>query len=217
VEAIEALKRLKWKYPHLKIKDRFIVDKILDECQLYQNTLAVIHTQIVLQYKKKAVAIESKEENEARNGLIHVLEQRLDRQLQRIFRFLGIKYPPNDVDPILNTIINGKEEQRIHAIEFLDNILNSQLKKELIPLAESILLDSNSEEKIKKLNLKVLSELECYHELLKRKDVKLKFAVLYLIEKSNTANYKPLLEMVLINETNKKIRAKTESLLKAIS
>ncbi|WP_452233147.1 Npt1/Npt2 family nucleotide transporter [Lacinutrix sp. MEBiC02595] len=217
VEAIEALKRLKWKYPNLKIKDRFIVDKILDECQLYQNTLAVIHTQIVLQYKKKSVAIESKEENEARNGLIHVLEQRLDRQLQRIFRFLGIKYPPNDVDPILKTIINGKEEQRIHAIEFLDNILNSQLKKELIPLAESILLDANSEEKIKKLNLKVLSELECYHELLKRKDVKLKFAVLYLIEKSNTANYKSLLEMVLINETNKKIRAKTESLLQTIS
>lgn len=217
IGAIESLKRLKWKYPNLKIKDRFIVDKILDECQLYQTTLAVIHTQIVLQYKKKSLATESKDENEARNGLIHLLEQRLDRQLQRIFRFLGIKYPPNDVDPILNTIINGKEEQRIHAIEFLDNILNSQLKKELIPLAESVLLDSNSEEKIKKLNLKVLSELECYNELLKRKDVKLKFAVLYLIEKSNTANYKPLLEMVLINETNKKIRAKTESLLQTTS
>ncbi|PNW26600.1 Npt1/Npt2 family nucleotide transporter [Formosa algae] len=217
VEAIEALKRLKWKYPQLKIKDRFIVDKILDECQLYQNTLAVLHTQIVLQYKKKALAPqESKEENEARNGLIHLLEQRLDRQLQRIFRFLGIKYPPHDVDPILNTIINGKEEQRIHAIEFLDNILNSQLKKELIPLTESILLDSNSEEKIKKLNLKVLSEVECYNELLKRKDVKLKFAVLYLIEKSNTANYKSLLEMVLINETNTKIRTKTELLLQTI-
>ncbi|QXP59169.1 Npt1/Npt2 family nucleotide transporter [Olleya sp. HaHaR_3_96] len=217
IEAIEALKRLKWKYPHLKIKDRFIVDKILDECQLYQNTLAVIHTQIVLQYKKKSGASESKDETEARNGLIHLLEQRLDRQLQRIFRFLGIKYPPTDVDPIFNTMIHGQEEQRLHAIEFLDNILNSQLKKELIPVAESMLLDSNSEEKIKKLNLKVLSELECYNELLKRKDIKLKFAVLYLIEKSNTANYKPLLELVLINETNTKIRTQTENLLRLIS
>ena len=80
-----------------------------------------------------------------------------------------------------------------------------------------MLLDSNSEEKIKKLNLKVLSELECYNELLKRKDIKLKFAVLYLIEKSNTANYKPLLELVLINETNKKIRTQTENLLRLIS
>ena len=170
-----------------------------------------------LQYKKKASATESKDENEARNGLIHVLEQRLDRQLQRIFRFLGLKYPPTDVDSILNTIINGKEEQRIHAVEFLDNILNSQLKKELIPVAESVLLNSNSEEKIKKLNLKVLSEIECYHELLKRKDVKLKFAVLYLIEKSNPSKYKLLLEMVLIHETNIKLRANIKNILSLIS
>ncbi|QDO94758.1 hypothetical protein FNB79_12555 [Formosa sediminum] len=213
IEAIEALKRLKWKYPNLKIKDDYIVHQILDECQLYQNTLAVIHTQIVLQYKKKATATETKEENEARIGLIHVLEQRLDRQLQRIFRFLGIKYPPQDVDPILNTIMNGKEEQRVHAVEFLDNILNSQLKKELIPVAESVILTSNSEEKIKKLNLKVFSEAECYHELLKRKDVKLKFAVLYLIEKSNPLKYKVLLETVLTQETNAKLIANIKNIL----
>ena len=56
-------------------------------------------------------------------------------------KVLGIKYPPNDVEPILNIILNGKEEQRIHAIEFLDNILDNQLKKELIPIAESILVE----------------------------------------------------------------------------
>ena len=82
---------------------------------------------------------------------MQLLELRLDRQLQRIFRFLGIKYPPNDVEPILNIILTGKEEQRIHAIEFLDNILDSQLKKELIPIAESVLVEAISEEKIKKL------------------------------------------------------------------
>lgn len=213
IEAIEALKRLKWKYSHLKIKDQFIVDKILDECHLYQNTLSVIHSQIIIQYKKNTPTLESKDENDARKGLIQLLEQRLDRQLHRIFRFLGIKYHPNDVDPILNTIMHGKEEQRIHAIEFLDNLLNNQLKKELIPVAESIMLDINSEEKFKKLNLKVLSEIECYNALLKRKDIKLKFSVLYLIEKSDTTHFKPLLEMVLINETNLKIRAKTAAIL----
>jgi AAA family ATP:ADP antiporter len=181
IEAIEALKRLKWKYPHLYIKDRFIVDKILDECHLYQNTLSVIHSQIVIQYKKKENSKENIEIIEARNGLMLLLEQRLDRQLQRIFRFLGIKYPPNDVDPILNIILTGKEEQRIHAIEFLDNILDNQLKKELIPIAESVLVEAISEEKIKKLNLKMLSEEECYRTLLQRKDIKKKHAVLYFI------------------------------------
>ena len=215
IEAIEALRRLKWKHKHLQIKDRFIVDKILDECHLYQNTLAVIHSQIVIHYKKKEAKPESKNVDEARKGLINLLEQRLDRQLQRIFRFLGIKYPPNDVDSILNTILKGKEEQRIHAIEFLENILDSQLKKELIPVAESILIGIRSEENMKKLNLKVLSEIECYNELLKRKDVKLKLAVLYLIEKSNDPKFNPLLELILITDNNQKIKKKITEILAA--
>ncbi|MGC1204062.1 MAG: Npt1/Npt2 family nucleotide transporter [Flavobacteriaceae bacterium] len=214
VEAIEALKRLKWKHPNLIIKDHFIVDKIIDECALYQNTLSVIHSQIIIQFKKQSQNLENTEENSARNGLIQLLEQRLDRQLQRIFRFLGVKYPPNDVDPIFNTILNGKEEQRIHAIEFLDNILDKQLKKELIPVAESVLYETNSEENIKKFNIKILSETECYTALLKRKDIKLKLAVLYLIEKSNNPKFNPLLEMVLANDNNEKIRRRVEDILK---
>ena len=31
MEAIDAIKRLKWKYTHLKIKDRFVIDKVLDD------------------------------------------------------------------------------------------------------------------------------------------------------------------------------------------
>ena len=213
IEAIEALRRLKWKYDYLQIKDRFIVDRILDECQLYQNTLSVIHSQIVIHYKNKEQKPESKEVDDARKGLINLLELRLDRQLQRIFRFLGVKYPPNDVDPILNTILKGKEEQRIHAIEFLDNILDNQLKKELIPVAESIVIGTRSEENIKKLNLKVLSEIECYNELLKRKDFKLKLSVLYLIEKSYSSKFNPLIENILLTDTNQKIIKKINEIL----
>ena len=215
IEAIEALKRLKWKFPNLHIKDRFIVDKILDECFLYQNTLSVIHSQIVIQHKNMVLSENTNEITKARNGLIQLLEQRLDRQLQRMFKFLGLKYPPNDVEPILHIILTGKEEQRIHAIEFLDNILDIQLKKELIPIAESIVVDARSEEKIKKLNLKMLSETECYRTLLERKDSKLKLAVLYLIEKTNDSKFKPLVELVL-NDANKNIRNKALEILNKI-
>ncbi len=213
IAAIEALKHLKWKYSHLKIKDRFIVDKILDECELYQNTLSVIHTQIVLQYKKNPDKPETKEENVARNSLIQLLEQRLDRQLQRIFQFLGIKYPPQDVDPILNAILKGKEEQRIHAIEFLDNILDMQLKKELIPVAESMVQEGViSEENLKNLNVKVLSESESYMALLKRKDIKLKLAVLYLIEKTKDPKFTPILQKVS-EDPNEKVSRKSAEIL----
>lgn len=216
IGAIEALGRLKWKHPNLKIKDRFIIDNVLDECQLYQNTLSAIHSQIVIQYKKKDQNNENLEEVKARNGLIHLLEQRLDRQLARIFRFLGVKYPPHDVDPLLDIILNGKEEQRLHAIEFLDNILDYRLKTALIPIAESVLIDTFSEEKIKKLNLKVFRETECYQILLDRKDVKLNLAVLSLIEKTNDKKFKPIVELSL-TDSNKKIREKAAQILSSLS
>lgn len=212
IEAIDAIKRLKWNYSDLKIKDRFVVDKVLDECEMYQNTLSAIHSQIVVQYKKRNQFSETSEIEEARRGLIHLLEERLDRQLQRIFRFLGIKYPPTDIDPILNSILHGEEEQRIHAIEFLDNILNNQLKKELIPVAESVLIDTFSEEKIKMFNLKIFSEEECYSALLNRKDTKLKLAVLYLIEKTQNEKFIPILEKAS-KDLNVKIRNRAEEIL----
>ncbi|TYP97414.1 AAA family ATP:ADP antiporter [Tenacibaculum adriaticum] len=211
ISAIESLQKIKWDNNDIEIKDRHIIDIILDECDLYQNTLAAIHSQIVLQYKSKD-DIESKEERLARTALIDLLENRLDRQLKRIFKFLGMKYPPDDIDPVLKVILEGEEEQRIHAIEFLDNILDMQLKRELIPIAESILMDTASEEQIKKLNIRVPSELECFTQLLKRNDNKLKLTVLDLIEKTNDIKFKPLVEMIL-NNTDKKIKNKASEIL----
>ena len=214
MEAIEALKRLKWKQPQLMIQDRLLINRVLDECQLYQNTLSVIHSQIVLQHKKATLESEF-QVKEALNQLMALLEQRLDRQLQRIFSLLGIKYPPQDIDPILNTILMGGEEQRIHAIEFLDNILNAPLKRQLIPLAESMITETITEDQIKTLELKVFSEVECYHQLLRRKDAKLKFAVLYLIEQLRSEQFRPLLEWIS-NDPNEKIAHRAESILQAL-
>jgi len=143
------------------------------------------------------------------------LELRLDRQLQRVFQLLGIKYPPQDVDPILNAILKGKEEQRIHAIEFLDNILDIQLKKELIPVAESIIqVGVISEENLKNFNVKVLSESESYFALLSRKDMKLKLVILYLIEKTMDSKFNPLLEFVL-EDSNEKVKNRAAEILTA--
>lgn len=204
IEAIESLKRLKWKHKNLKVRDGFVIGKILDECQVYQNILSSLHSQIIISYKE--AKINTSQEIAARKGLMQILEQRLDRQLHRIFSFLGIKYLPEDIDPLLDIIRSGEEEQRAYAIEFLDNLLNIDLKKELIPIAESAFIDNEiSEDIIKKLNLQVYSEYKCYQILLERHDIKIKHAVLYLIEKSGEKRFIPLVKIVL-NDPSKLIR-----------
>ncbi|NJB70127.1 AAA family ATP:ADP antiporter [Saonia flava] len=215
IEAIESLRKLKWNNSGLEIKDRLIIDKILDECNLYQDTLAAIHSQIVTQYKKKDTNNESALEKKARTSLIELLENRLDRQLKRIFKFLGMKYPPEDIDSVLEVILDGKEEQRIHAIEFLDNILDIQLKRELIPIAESTLIDIASEERVKKLNIRVPSELECFTNLLQRNDNKLRLAVLNLIEKTNDKKFIPLVNLYT-NDQNNTLKRQANLVLKQL-
>lgn len=214
IEAIEALRRLHWADNHLIINDRFVINMVLGECQVHQHTLSVIHSHIILNHKDSGHLDENSELIEARNGLMNLLEHRIDRQLQRIFKLLGVKYPPEDIDPIWHNIVHGEEEQRINAIEFLDNILQAPLKRELIPVAESFLITTITEEKIKKLNLKIFSEIECYHILLERKDTKLKIAVLYLIEQSGNPKFKSLVEFAL-KDTNAKVQHKAQEILDA--
>ncbi len=214
IEAIEALKRLKWSENHLEVDDKLVIDRVLTECQIYQTTLSVIHSHIVLQHRNKRKE-ENPELTEARNGLMNVLEHRIDRQLNRIFKLVGVKYPPGDIDPIFQSIVYGEEEQRINAIEFLDNILNNTLKRQLIPVAESMPVSTLNEQKLKKLNLKIYSEVECYNLLMERKDSRLKMAVLYLIEQSKSPKFKFLVERAS-RDSHPKIQNRAQHILKTI-
>lgn len=211
VEAIESLKRLKWNNPKLVVKNKFVLSKILDECKKYQLTLSSIHSQILL--NKNDDTQKHNQEIEARQGLMTILEHRLDRQLHRIFKFLGLKFVPEEIEPIANIILKGKAEQRSNAIEFLDNILEHQLKRELIPIVESAFFDDQiTDELIKKFNLKSYSEYECYDVLLKLHDIKIKHAVLYLIKEKNSEEFIPLVEFV-INDSHESIRHQAQDTL----
>ena len=70
---------------------------------------------------------------EARKKLIHLLEHRLDENLERIFKLLELKYPPDEIDTVYKNIKSDKSDLRVNAIEFLDNLLEVNLKKVLIP------------------------------------------------------------------------------------
>ncbi|AJR03329.1 Npt1/Npt2 family nucleotide transporter [Siansivirga zeaxanthinifaciens] len=200
IEALEALQRLKWSNNNLIIKERFILDKVLEECKKYQTTLSTIHSQLPLSHLEKIPTEDLSEENKARKGLLTILEHRLDRELLRIFKFLGLKYLPDEIEPIFEILKKGQDSQRANAIEFLENILDNQLKHLLIPIAETVLIDDQlTEDIIKKFNLKSYTEYECYNILLQMHDLKIKHAVLYLIMQTNNTTFIPLVEMLIDN------------------
>ncbi len=136
---IAALHRLRRHHAHLSFDDKPIVRRLLGESELYLQTLAALRAEPV---RGDAQAQHRPEVTAAQAALRHALELRLDSNLQRIFRLLGLKYPPSDIDQVYLGICSDREELRSSAVEFLDNLLESSLKRAIIPIVESHMLGS---------------------------------------------------------------------------
>lgn len=213
-EALRTLTTLKQKFPYLKFDQKYVVRRIFAEANLYQDTLSALYAQNQLSSQKGDET--SNEIVIARKSLINLLERRLDGNLERIFRLLGLKYPTGDMMDIYHGIQSNKSDMRLNALEFLDNLLEPNLKKVLIPIVETAMLESISEEVIRNLNLVIPDEYNCLQMLLQGKDFRVKLATLYLIGQLKDQKYLPLIEDCL-NSEQEKVRAFAQSILEKIN
>ena len=179
--SILALKELRSEHGHLRINNHRLIVQLLSECNTYVNVLKVLYAQIlkIKSTSNKFNTINKK--HEARVSLITLLERRLEEDFERIFLFLGLIYPPEDVQAVYKGINSGQEDTKMNALEFLDNLLTSELKKALIPLVEANLLDSLTDEVLQILKLDVPDDHECFRILLQLKDQRIILSVLFLI------------------------------------
>lgn len=194
LEVIRALSIIRKSHPQLKF-DRFkVVAGIYEECKLHHQTLAAMHTQIIISYRnrKKSKKEISDSEREARTALLELLERRLDAGLERIFKLLGLRYQQKDVNIAYEGLLSEKQEAQTNAIEFLDNLLTGDLKRKLLPIIEDSALDTSSEVELQKIKNKIPTEMECFQLLLSENDTKVKLAVLYLITQQKEVKYIPI-------------------------
>jgi ATP/ADP translocase len=70
--------------------------------------------------------------------LCRALTEQLDRNLERIFRLLGLTYPPVDIHSAYLGIVSTRKALRASAVEFLDNLLSNDQKKYLLPIIDDI-------------------------------------------------------------------------------
>ena len=203
--ALESLIKLKIKYPHLVFNKKQILNSILDEAKLFLETLSALYVQQKgISEVKKASGKGDTKAFEAIRKLILLLEHRLDENLHRIFKLLELKYPPNEIDTVYKNIKSDKTDLRVNAIEFLDNLLEVNLKKVLIPIIETLLTETITRETLKSLNVRIASQHECLELLLKGKDMQIKRAVFDLIILQHDPQFIVLLEP-FVDHPDKKI------------
>lgn len=200
--ALVSLTRIKAKYQFLHFDKKMVISRILDEARLIQDTLSVLYLQTRLDKESKP---NNPELDNARKSLIDLLERRLDGGLERIFRLLGLRFPPDEINSAYKSFQSDKSDVRISSIEFLDNLLDTRLKRVIIPILETTILDSRSDEVLKNLNLQVPNEKECYSMLLGGNDIRIKLAVIYLIAKLQDPKYFDLIDQYRTNP-NPKVR-----------
>ncbi|PHN04701.1 Npt1/Npt2 family nucleotide transporter [Flavilitoribacter nigricans] len=202
-EVLRGLNYLNTNFAHLKFQRKQIMQSILEEARLYSDTLAILYAQNQRQIPGEESFSRQMALAEGRSSLIRLLEGRLDRNLERIFRLLGLQYPPDDIFSIYKGIQSKQSDLRNDALEFLDNLLEANLKKVLIPLVETAMMDTFSEKAIKHLKLKIPGEYECFSRLLSGKDTRIALAVLYIIQQLDDPKYIPLVKMGIENPQEK--------------
>lgn len=132
-EIIRALNRLRNDFPGLQLSDRYIVNRIFNEAKDYVDTLTVLYRQT----RNNPPGKDSSSAGALRSALIKKLEDRLDEHVERMFRLLGLKYPPEDIYNVYRGLKSGSPDLRMNAVEFLDNVLETSLKKVIIPIVET--------------------------------------------------------------------------------
>jgi AAA family ATP:ADP antiporter len=149
----------------------------------------------------------------ARKKLVKILEMRLDSTLERIFHLLALKYPKEDIYNVYLGLRSEKSDTRVNAVEFLDNLLTVNLKKVIIPIVETTLVDALIEKSLERLGLRISSEFDSLVMLLSEDDNQVNATALVLIAELRDERYVSYVGS-LIHSSDPAIKANAELVLR---
>jgi len=183
-EVLKALNRMREKQADLRFDESKIEKHILQESKTYRTMFLALFSQIEAdqQLDEQIASVPNLVQIKlARQNLIEALEKRLEQNFERLFRLLGLLYQPEAIHDVYLSLRSHRRDQRANAIEFLDNVLDGHLKKIIIPIVETTLVETLVEESMRRLGFRRYSEVECLGWILTGEDNYLKEVTLKLI------------------------------------
>jgi AAA family ATP:ADP antiporter len=123
---LKGLNRLRETAPQLNFDAAFLTDQILAEARRYFELNAALQPFWNLP-----------EDGRAARLLARSIEERLRNTLERLFRLLGLRYPPKEIYSAYLAVSKPQGSQASAAMEFLESVLSRDLKRILIPLLDA--------------------------------------------------------------------------------
>jgi AAA family ATP:ADP antiporter len=124
---LKALNRLRESSPDLNFDTQFVSEQISNEARHYYELNAALAP-----FKARADGAHT-----AARLLARTIDERLKGTLERLFRLLGLRYPPKEIYSAYQAVSRQGHEEATAALEFLDNTLERNLKRILLPLLDA--------------------------------------------------------------------------------
>jgi AAA family ATP:ADP antiporter len=205
-QTLKSLNKLKVNFPILDFDEKLIDDNLMEETKNYYKIFTIFNEEGNIKTDVNADGATTKVA-EARALLIRALEEKMDDNLERIFRLLGLKYLQKDMYNAYLGIKSKITDLRANAIEFLDNILDFNLKRFIIPIVESDTTDYLAEKGQELFGFEISTETECLTLLLNGNDDWLKSCALFLLAELN--NKKCISQIEALKTSNHLIVSET--------
>ena len=207
LEASKSLIRLKHKESKLFFNKRVLKKTIVRESAYYKRTLDAIASLQNAIETDMIVASDADKSTEvliARQSLIDLLDEQLEMSLKCLFNILGLVYDETDIAMSYSGIQSDIKEARVNALEFLDNLLQSQMKTSVFPLIEHYVLEDQSNESLS-VKVNVMPEKACLMMLEKNRGKRIKLEILNLIKQLDDPSYLPMVHS-LKHHDNKDVK-----------
>jgi AAA family ATP:ADP antiporter len=167
---IKALNKLRSGRSDL-IFDQRVDQALVHEAQRYYQLLATLH----------GANGSDTRPADTPDVLQQALRERLDDHLERIFRLLGLRYPPRDIHNAFAATTSSNRAIRANAVEFLDNLLSKNHKRVLLPIVEELPVDQVLRHASELLDVQVSDQREALRSLIADNDPWLRACALYEI------------------------------------
>jgi len=126
-------------------------------------------------------------EGKAVRLLRKVLREKQEQTLERIFRLLGLQYPPRDMYHAYLGLVSSQPRVRASALEFLDNVLYRQVKERLLPLLDSVSPEAAIEHGEQLFGARLQSREQALARMLDSRDTWLRACAVYSVVESESA------------------------------
>jgi AAA family ATP:ADP antiporter len=193
---LKALNRLRATYSDLEFNERRIDDALIEETKSYYEILHIVQLQ-------------RKSDDPAGQLLEKALKEKQDHNLEQIFRLLGLFYPAKDIYNAYLGIVSSKKVVRANAVEFLDNLLRSNVKKYILPIVDDAIVELALRRGRELFGVRFESQEQALAHLIKGRDNWLKACAIYASSKVSSPELKQLVREA-VNDSDPVVRETAE-------